>query len=196
MMRQSLFTVSPARSYQTLVLSDFQKWQALSKAINRHSLIGRWTRLDLRFEQADVENELVPDIASVYLPGVLAFRASLKSALFPAPCCALEFLPICVGHEEWYMLNCLKTTRLYDRDASLMMRGLDQQVFLVQKLFVNDSSIGECGVFTIEDSNRGQLFMLASMVRTVKRLKLRGLDFENIGSYSPTDAKGSGSHSI
>ena len=113
-----------------------------------------------RFEAVGKAAVVTPTICSVYLPGVLGFRSELRDVLFPAACGELEFLPIKVGEESWVLLNCLKSTKAYDTRESAVMRGTNGEVFMIQRIVVDDESVRACGVFTIADSNRCQLLAL------------------------------------
>jgi hypothetical protein len=150
--------------------------------LNRAPLMEGWSVLEFEFAPVDSESLSPPDISTVYLPGVIAFRTDLKEALFPSPCESLEFLPVKVAGIEWTLLNCLKITNQYDSRRSTCLRGANKEIFLVQKIVVTDQTLGACGIFTIEDSNRGQLFVLPSVRARVMRLGLQGINFREVGT--------------
>lgn len=177
-----LYATEVSNRHLTLVLEHEHEWQMLEGKINRQSLANGWTPLIFRFEAVGKAAVIAPTICSVYLPGVLAFRAELRDALFPAPCDELEFLPIKVAGESWWLLNCLKSTNGYDARESLLARGDKREVFMIQRVVVTDDSVRACGVFTIADSNRGQLLVLASVKDRISRSGAQGIDFREIGA--------------
>lgn len=180
---EALYATEASNRHLTLVLENEREWQTLESKINRQSLAKSWTPLTFRFEAVGKAALLTPTICSVYLPGVLAFRADLRDALFPAPCGELEFLPIKVAGESWWLLNCLKSTKGYDARESLMARGDKGEVFMIQRIVVNDESVRACGVFTVADSNRGQLLALASVKDRVTKSAAQGIEFREIGVF-------------
>jgi hypothetical protein len=178
---EALYTTEPSNQYLTLVLEEAEEWRMLENSINRCSLARSWTPLRFRFEGVGKAAILTPTICTVYLPGVLALRSELRKVLFPAPCDELEFLPIEVGEESWLLLNCLKSTDGYDARESAVMRGANGEAFLIQRIVVDDESVRVCGVFTIADSNRGQLVVLASVKDCIVTSGARGIEFREIG---------------
>lgn len=182
---ESVYATEASSRHLTLVLENGHEWQALEGKINRQSLAKSWTPLRFRFEAIGKTAVQTPTICTVYLPGVLAFRAELRDVLFPTPCAELEFLPIAVGAESWLLLNCLKSTNGYDSRESLMARGDKREVFMIQRILVTDDSVRECGVFTVADSNRGQLLVLASVKDRVTKSGAQGIEFREIGVLKP-----------
>jgi len=138
--------------------------------------------MEFEFKAVDKKNIKLPCICTVYLPGVLAFRANLKAELFPPNKCAeLEFLPIGVCGEQWLLMNCLKTVRLFDEEKSQVMRGLNGDIFMVLKLHITDPAATDCEMFTLAESNRTQLFVRSSFKARVDKLRLTGISFQHIG---------------
>jgi hypothetical protein len=86
-----------------------------------------------------------------------------------------------VSGEEWLVLNCLKTTDCYDRERSILYRGLEGQIFMIIHLVVADVSLEKCEIFVIDDSNRTALFVLPVFVERIARLGLKGIVFKEIG---------------
>jgi hypothetical protein len=189
-MPETLYTTDPSNQYQALVLGDASAWDGLSPNLNRKSLAQGWKMLDFEFTQNGGQTLPAPDICAVYLPGIIVFRKDLKAALFPSPCEWLEFLPVNVAGGEWLLLNCLKSTNQYDRGRSICLRGTNNEIFLVQKIAVTDQTLDACQVFTIEDSNRGQLFVLPPVRERAMRLGLKGINFREIGTLEKKEPKG------
>jgi hypothetical protein len=150
------------------------------REINNRSLLAEWGIVDYEFQIIDGGKvTALPDIYFMY--GKLVFRGELKGQIFPTPCNELEFLPIRVAGENWFLLNCLKTTLGYDSDESIFYRSLEGQIFLINHLVVSDATLPACEVFVIDDSNRTTLFVLPSFVERIGRLNLGGITFKEIG---------------
>lgn len=137
--------------------------------------------MDFEFQAVDKKSTKLPSICTVYLPGVLAFRADLKAALFPSNCDELEFLPINVAGEQWLLMNCLKTMQQFDEAKSQVLRGLSGDIFMVVKLHMTDPNARDCEMFTLAGSNHTQLFVRSSLKERVKNLRLEGITFRHIG---------------
>ena len=140
--------------------------------------------MEFEFRAVDRKSTKLPDICTAYLPGVVAFRAALKSALFPSKCDDLEFLPITVAGMQWLLMNCLKTVRQFDEQKSQVLRGLNGEIFMVVKLCVTDPAARDCEVFTLAESNRTQLFARTSLKDRIKKLQLEGITFRRVGDVA------------
>jgi len=177
MTRETLFTVGPAKSYQIALPEAPKAVLALADELTRRRLAQNWTplRYDL-FRSHDGLN-LLPDMC--FSPPALLFRADLQEEVFPRRCQELEFLPVVVGTSNWLMLNCLKTTRMYDGSRSKF--GRDRQIFFIEHITIKDPSLRECEVFTLEDSNRAWPIVLTSFKRRIERLGIGGIKFREIG---------------
>lgn len=187
-MSQPLFTLEGANDCSMPLLEDFLQWKEfdLEFSLNFRSLASLRDKLVFKFDaEATGEIKPVPDISPSYVSGMLLFRSTLMPALFPAPCPDLEFLPIRVAGEDWRLLNCLKTTKGYDAEASKFFRGETGQIFFVQHLVVTDPTVAGCELFTLEDSNRAQLYCLPAFKERIEALGLKGLKFREIGYYEP-----------
>jgi hypothetical protein len=180
-MPETLFTCQPSNKHQSLLFSDGAGWQSISAKLNRERVAHAWQELDFHFEQLDKKATLVPDICTVYFPGVLAFRRDLQRDLFPIRSDALEFLPIRASGANWTLLNCLMTTSAYDREKSNVLRGESGEIFLIQRIYVTERPSDGCEFFTIADSNRAQLIVESSFAERVKRLRAQGVAFREIG---------------
>lgn len=178
---EPLYTTEVSNHHLALVLKRREDWQRLEGKLNHQRLASDWAPLDFCFKATGKTAVLTPSICSVYFPGVLAFRSELRDVIFPSPCGELEFLPIRADDESWFLLNCLKSTSQYDPQQSVMMRSANGGVFFIQRVVVNDNSVRACGVFTIEDSNRGQLLVLPSVKERITKARAHGLNFPEIG---------------
>jgi hypothetical protein len=178
---ETVYTASPANEYMSLVLKEGRDWGDLVKKINRQSLASKWRPLAFRFASVGETDTLKPTICSVYLPGVLAFRSDLRDCLFPASCPELELLPIDVADEKWLLVNCLKSTGEYDRELSVLFRRENGEIFFISRVVVRDDSVRSCGLFTISDSNRGQLLFLSAVKERVTKCGAAGINFPPIG---------------
>lgn len=153
----------------------------LAFRLGRERLAPEWTPLNFTFVPSDSGANVRPDL--IVSPPTIAFRASLKEAIFPRPCMQVEFLPVVVGSEDWLSLNCLKTTAHYDRERSIFWRDpFTSSIVFVRALVVTDPSVRDCEIFTLEDSNRATPIVLDSFKRRIESLGLKGLSFEKIGT--------------
>jgi hypothetical protein len=86
------------------------------------------------------------------------------------------------GEDGQKLLLTILTERMRTgaEDLSFFRQG-HGQIGTIEKLTIYDSSLDDCELFTIEDSNRANVFALSSFVERVQRLKLEGLDFKEIG---------------
>jgi hypothetical protein len=178
---KKLFATQVSNFHLGIILPDYPKWHQLLGQLNNRPLAKEWSRLEFVFHTDSKRKRKAPDISTVYISGSIAFRAELKDRIFPSPCGEFEFLPILVSGEEWLILNCLKTTRQVDEKQSEVIRIGDGPIFMIQKLVVNDLSLEQCEVFTVEDSNRAELIVLPSFKERIETLKLQGLTFREIG---------------
>lgn len=181
---EDLFVIQASNTHQGILLRDFAGWKDLSASINRESLLAEWTPMEFEVEPVDKKPVQMPSICTVYVPGALAFRADVKADLFPGACVGLEFLPIRVGAEPWLLLNCLNTVMQFDEKKSDVMRGMDDDIFMVLKLTVTDPVARQHELFTLSQSNRMQLFALPSFKSRVERLRLKGISFRRIGEVA------------
>ena len=178
---EDLFAIQASNTHQSLLLRDPAGWQDLSARLNRDSLAAEWVPKEFEFQTVDKKTVEVPSICTVYVPGVVAFRAAAKRELFPGACDGLEFLPINVGTEHWLLLNCLNTVTQFDEEKSQVMRAMGGDIFMVLKLTVTDPAARKCELFTLSQSNRMQLFARPSFKDRVQKLRLKGIAFHRIG---------------
>ena len=181
---EEIFATQASNEHQCLLLGDISKWQCITSSINRKSLRDGWEPLRFTLESLDNKTVKPPSICTVYLPGVLAVSAAKGSALFLEEQDRIELLPIFVGNEPWLLLNCLMNVSLIDEQESQLMRGGTGEIFMVLKLRVTDPIAKDCEVFTLTDSNRGQLFARESFRRRVDLLGLEGITFQKIGELA------------
>lgn len=178
---EDIFATQASNGHQSLLLKTPDAWPSIANAINRRSLRDGWAPPEFTFQAVDSRATQVPGICTVYLPGVLAFRADLRSSLFPQESAAIEFLPIVVGKEPWLLLNCLTSAKQIDEQQSQVMRGANGEIFMVLKLRVMDPAMRASELFTLADSNRGQLFVRSPFKERVEALRLKGITFQKIG---------------
>lgn len=181
---EDLFAIGPSNTHQSLLLRDPAGWRKLSASLNRESIAAGWTGMEFDFQTIDKKARKVPAICTVYVTGVLALRADVKSELFPDASEGVEFLPITVGAEKWLLLNCLSTVTQFDEEKSQVMRALEGDIFMVLKLRVTDPAAQQHELFTLAQSNRMQLFARSSFKRRVEELQLKGVMFQLIGEIA------------
>ncbi|MCD2513772.1 hypothetical protein [Comamonas endophytica] len=178
---KKLFATHTSNKYRSILLRDFSKWPLISKNINRTSMLDAGFSADFEFDPDGGRKNNLPDICTVYLPGVLAFKEELKDELFPESSCGIELLPITVSDEPWLLLNCLQTVSEFDAAASEVLRGLNGEIYSVLKIRVTDPKAQTWDIFTFQESNRGQLFVTNAFRERVGKLGLKGIDFKEIG---------------
>lgn len=176
---EKLFTIRADNKSKSAILQKTEYLNALSP-LNRERRLADWTPLDFTLF-SDGNSSFTPDICTAYYSGVLVLRAELRAQIFPDDCDGIEFLPVHVDGTDWNLVNCLNTTHDYDPKESLYSRCLNGEIFLVQRLRVSETILGKFEIFTIDDSNRAQLFAVESFVNRIKRLKLKGITFKEIG---------------
>jgi hypothetical protein len=116
--------------------------------------------------------------------GGLALRADLKERIFSTPDDDLEFLPIRVSTEDWYIVNCLRSTGAIDEEGSVLYRSIEGQIFMIIKVVVDDPSLEQSDLFVLDGSNRASVLTLPSFVERVSSLNLRGITFREIGELN------------
>jgi hypothetical protein len=176
-----IFSPEASNTHQSLLLRNFEAWPRLANRLNRQSMLSGWEALAFEFQQFDSRAITRPEICTTYISGAIAFRADLRSSVFPSPCDELEFLPIRAGSEDWLLLNCLRNTLGYDHELSSVSRNDNGEIFLVQKLVIVDRSVSDCGLFTLTDSNRAQIFVLDAWREGIRHSKIGGLGFREVG---------------
>lgn len=180
----SLFDIQASSGFKELLLEDFDaNWKRISGRINHQPLLHEWTPLKLEMRAMDKRSTKLPSIATVYLSGLLAFPARVKDELFPRST-GLEFLPVEVDGAPWLLLNCLNAAESFDEDASDVWRAGEGQIFTVLKLKVTDPKVSGLELFTLDGSNRAQLFATSSFMARVKALKLEGIAFNRVGEVT------------
>jgi hypothetical protein len=158
-----------------------QHWSSLSTRINKSRFGGDWKKLDFVFDQTDHALTIVPDLCIAYISGIVIFRSQLREALFPFISPRMEFLPISVERADWILLNCLETSRSYIGSSSVFMRGLDSQICFTQHLEFAADQTPEADLFTLEDSNRAELFCLEAFKERIEQHSLSGIEFGQVG---------------
>ena len=177
-----LYLIQTTNDHSALRLSN-RSYFPIVMDLNRISLRDEWQCLNFHFDVDEKDPKDRPTICTVPSSGAIAFPLTAKDSIFPNPCVDLEFLSIQVNGESWLILNCLKTTKDYDLAKSKIFRDLDSgEIYFFQKLIVNDASVHDCDVFTIEDSNRMYLFSTPSFRQRILATEYGGLSFAEIGT--------------
>lgn len=140
--------------------------------------------MEFEFDPEDKTSVQISSICTVYMSGILAFRADVKTELFPEACFGLEFLPITVDAKPWLLLNCLNTVMHFDETKSSVMRGGNGDIFMVLELTVTEPVDRQHELFTLSQSNRAQLFALPSFKNRVEKLGLEGITFHRVGEVA------------
>jgi hypothetical protein len=183
-----LFTLQVANGFQFLLHPEDEKILELYGSMTYKPLLAGWKMADAQFVDVEKKHRPPPDICLFSL-GCLMVPAGLKKAIFPEEPEDIEFLPISVSGEPWLIANCLRTTRLYDPSKSILYRSAeDEKIFMVVRVVINDASLEQCEMFTIDDSNRTQIFVQPSFVDRVNALGFKGVNFKEIGSLNSHEA--------
>ena len=174
---EQLFAIQCSNEYASLLSRDISIWMEATANLNRSPLRSAWPDVHLYVHaQRARRPEPTPDIAPVH-QGALAFRTESRDRLFPSHE-GLEFLPVKVGDEDWFLLNCMNTIPQIDEQRSEVHRDTDGTIFAVMKLFVPDGmTVPE--IFTIADSNRAQLFTTSAFKTRVESSGLQGITFQS-----------------
>lgn len=146
---------------------------------NEEPLLKNWCRYQYNMHDFGKGESKVPDIWVI--SGALAMRADLKDKIFPFKEAGIEFLPIQVGRQDWYIANCLITTDSYDGEQSVVYSGPEGKIFMIIHLVVTDNSLKNKEIFVLENSNRSTLLMLSPIVERISNLGLKGVSFQEIG---------------
>lgn len=176
-----LYKLHPARSYLSVAPLQPKQVVRLASRYNREKLTHEWVPMSYVFVDSEDGKNLRP--STCWTPPAVLVRAELKREIFPYPCPELEFLPVKVGPEEWLSLSCSKTTSRYDPIRSVFLRDpRTSEIIFIHKLVVQDASVRECEIFTLDDSNRATLIVLESFKRRIEDLQIGGISFERIGA--------------
>lgn len=146
---------------------------------NIKPLLNGWVKYNYDFHEFGKGKSKKPDVWLI--GGALALRADLKEQVFPDFKEGLEFLPIQVSEEDWFIVNCMTATKCFDEDESVLYSGPEKQIFMIIHVVVTDSSLAKSEIFVLDGSNRATLLIFPSFVERVAKLKLNGLTFQEIG---------------
>jgi hypothetical protein len=154
---------------------------------NQERLGGKWQPYRYAFYEATKKKSRKPDMR-VVSGGALALRADLKDQVFPGPNGDLEFLPIRVCSEvlseDWYVVNCLRSTAAIDEEASILYRSIHGQIFMIDWVVVDDPTLEPSELFVLDGSNRANVLALPAFVERITGLGIRGITFREIGELN------------
>jgi hypothetical protein len=174
----TIYKIGVNDGFSSICIDDINTFPALDR-LHFERLGENWEVLDFHFLSEDSNILPVPDVASVARS--LVFRPEIKEILFPEDNPNIEFLEISVSGERWFILNCLISTAKMDQKRSSFSKSISGQIFSFYKLIVVDSGVQDVPFFTIDGSNRANLFVLDSFVSRFNALGLQGVDFMEIG---------------
>jgi len=183
---QPLFTLESSDDCQLPYLKNLSRWSRfdLEVPLNFQPIAPMVPPMEFEFIQDGDKSRLpIPDISMASPRGMLIFPASMIHSIFPNPCPKFEFLPVVVLGKDWCLMNCLKSTKGYEAERSTLIRAENGLIYFVQHLLVTDDSVENCELFTLEDSNRAQLFCVLPFKERIEQLGLKGLRFREIGEY-------------
>lgn len=175
-----VFQLQPSNSHRSLIATDPPAWQRQSQGLNKDSLVEGWQPLAFTLESFGKDDVAVPDIATISFPGALALRSNRVSDVFP-DCGGLEFLPIKVDGNPWFLVNVLTPQAEIDETKSSVLRALGGEIFMVLELTIASNSAQVVAeLFTLKNSNRAQLFALESFRNRLDRTGMKGITFRAI----------------
>jgi hypothetical protein len=183
-----IYRLTCDNKYQVPLIKNIKENNRYLEGKEWHSLKEGWHPLPFYF-YADAKEikkgwDKRPDICK-YHEGLFVPQG-LLNVVFPEKPVELEFLPVLIDEEDWFLINCLKTTKDYDPLRSKFeQRGEQQQIFMIDYVVIHDSTVDSVGLFTLEDSNRATLFATQSFVDHINKLGLKGLNFKEIGILEP-----------
>jgi hypothetical protein len=177
---ETLFTIQPSNTHQSLLLAKPEEMHRLA-LLNQKSLAENWIPLSCKLETCDKNSIEIPSICTLYISGLIAFRAELRDALFPTEKPELELLPIRVADQPWLVVNCLASVVKFDEKKSQIMRDESKQIFMILRLQLDSASVNGYEMFTLDESNRAQVFVTESFRDRVQGLNLKGITFQSIG---------------
>jgi hypothetical protein len=176
-----IFTVDVANDCQC-VLPGAGVPAVTGLRFNEKRLLRDWKTYRYDFFEPANKKSKKPDMSTVS-GGGLALRADLKDRIFSTPDDDLEFLPIRVATEDWYIVNCLRSTGAIDEEASVLYRSIEGQIFMIIKVVVDDPLLEQRDIFVLDGSNRASVLALPSFVERVSSLDISGITFREIGEF-------------
>lgn len=117
----------------------------------------------------------------------LFLRASFAPTFFPDSPKEIELLPVTVGGEAWFFINCLNTTSAYDEEKSDLKRfdPPNPRIFRTERLLITDPSLATWDLFTLEDSTRMAFIATEAFKSRVEASGAKcALEFREIGEIS------------
>jgi hypothetical protein len=174
-----IFTPQVSNDHLSLLPCSTEEWLSVMSMLNTKPLVSGWKPIGFEFKAFRRSGKERPDVT--LLGGGLAFRAELKNLIFPSPRPELEFLSIRASGDEWYITNCLKTTKYYDHENSILFRRGAGTIYMINHIVIEDATLERCEIFVVEDSNRTSLLVLPKFVERIAKLGLRGINFKEIG---------------
>lgn len=177
---KKLYTTQASNSYQSLLIDDIREWVPLRSIIHK-SARAEETQIKFHFELTNKKAAKIPDICTVYNSGIIAFSIELINLILPNSHIAIELIPIQVNGKPWVILSCLQSAIDIDIENSQIMRGLSGEIFSITKIRVTDTKARDWEMFTIDGSNRTQLFVTESFRDRIEKSKLKGITFKEIG---------------
>ena len=181
---RSIFIPEPSPDCLTVVMDDASNWALFKDKINRRAIADEWKELDFTFEAVGRAAQRVPEITTIYIPGLLAFDARHVDRLFPVLPDDCELLPIRVGGARWLLVNCLCTVDAFVDSTSVVLRDSGGEIYHVVYLEIEGSDAKPSDLFTLRESNRALVFASEALVDRIRDIGLKGLRFRHIGKIS------------
>jgi hypothetical protein len=180
MVKSKIYQILLANDYMRIVPEGFPEC-ALPPPFNAQSLLSEWGSKKYDLQSLSKRDESKIPKATITMDGGFAIQEHLKELLFPDECSRLEFLPIRVGRQNWFIVNCLQSVSGYDSEHSILYRGLNGDIFMVIHLVLTGRENSIPNIFVIEDSNRASVFANQQFVDLCTNSGIDGVNFKQIG---------------
>jgi len=176
---EPIFSLWPSAGYRSVLLEDAAIPQ-VAGMLNRERLAKKWVPLKAYTTDSDTKGYPSPDI-SILNTGGLIINNNFRDSVFTDLAIDLEFLPMEVDHEPWWLVNCLSVVGGIDERGSSVMRSTSGEIFMVLKLRLIGMEARDKVLFTLFESNQSQIFTTNVFRNRVGVSGAMGVRFDEIG---------------
>ena len=175
----NIYRIDPDNDYKAVVLADVSDWKKMG-LLNNRRYCGNWEVIQFRFAEEKKSSRKLEPNAAIIVP-CLAMRADIVREFISVNKDEIELLPIKVAGQDWFLFNCLTSASGLDVDESVVVRDSSGTIFLIQKIVIQDRSVEDKLLFTIEGSNKSTIFVLERFLRLINENRIKGVTFAPIG---------------
>ena len=176
---QNIYSVWPNNGFSSIVLNaesrDFV-WSSL----NRVTKDSPCPALSGSFYSGGGTEKPRPDI-SVLNAGGIAVSAELAERLFDPQEDNVTLLPIVVSNTSWFVVSSHNSFASIDESESDLMRSVTGEIFMATRLSLLGVDLTGIKLFSLENSNRMQVFGTDTLRVVLKNSSARGLNLKCIG---------------